>query len=139
MPTHSTGNRLECPRGHGVASNRADLGLLVGYDGRRDLVRAAADRGVPGGPSCPFCAAGMVVLEMNHPLGVVTLDVCSICQSIWCDPGELTKLSRLTAGPQSEPSSMADAIAFSKIPEPPWRRGLGMLLRGIGRLIRYWV
>lgn len=134
---HRTGNRLECPRGDGVASNRADVGLLVGAKGRRDLLRAARDLGEPYGPQCPFCAARMTTTQLAHPLGTVTIDVCTICEGVWTDTGELTKLSRLEIPDQDRSSlAMMESPAFERIRQPGWKTVVDGAVNVVGKVLR---
>lgn len=137
VPMHATGNRFECPRGDGVASNRADVGLLVGFQGRRAILRAAAAVGQPIGPSCPFCAARMSTTDLSHPLGTVTIDVCTICEGIWSDAGELTKLRHLEApGDDRHSLPMMDATALERIRQPSWKAAVDGVLKAVAKVWR---
>ncbi|MDH3307064.1 MAG: zf-TFIIB domain-containing protein [Acidimicrobiia bacterium] len=138
VPMHATGNRFECPRGDGVASNRADVGLLVGFQGRRAIVRAARDVGQPIGPQCPFCAGRMSTTGLSHPLGTVTIDVCTICEGIWSDAGELTKLRHLEVpgGEDRQSLPMMDATTFERIRQPPWKAAVDGAIKVVAKVWR---
>ncbi len=97
IPTHATGNRYECPRCNGRLSNSNDIGLLLSFAKRNDLVRAAAGDAYQG-LKCPFCASSMSPVELTHRLGVMEVDVCNPCVALWTDPGEITKLSQSSVG-----------------------------------------
>ena len=97
IPTHATGNRYECPRCNGRLSNSNDIGLLLSFAKRNDLVRAAAGEAYQG-LTCPFCGSSMNPVELTHRLGVMEVDVCNPCVALWTDPGEITKLSQSSIG-----------------------------------------
>lgn len=97
VPTHSTGNRFQCPRCAGVASNSSDVRLMLSYAKRSELIAAGAyDH---AGLKCPFCAGQMNGVEMEHQLGVMEVDVCRPCEAVWTDAGEITKLSKAVVVP----------------------------------------
>ncbi|MDH3192807.1 MAG: zf-TFIIB domain-containing protein [Acidimicrobiia bacterium] len=97
IPTHATGNRYECPRCNGRLSNSNDIGLLLSFATRNELVRAAAAEAYQG-LACPFCGSSMNPVELTHRLGVMEVDVCNPCVALWTDPGEITKLSQSSVG-----------------------------------------
>lgn len=100
IPTHATGNRYECPRCNGRLSNSNDIGLLLSFAKRNDLVRAAAGDAYQG-LRCPFCSSSMNPVELTHRLGVMEVDVCNPCVALWTDAGEITKLSQSSIGSAS--------------------------------------
>lgn len=97
IPTHPTGNRYECPRCNGRLSNSNDIGLLLSFARRNQLIRAATEASYEG-LSCPFCSSPMTGVDLTHRLGEMEVDVCKPCVALWTDPGEITKLSRSTIG-----------------------------------------
>lgn len=95
IPTHPTGNRYECPRCNGRLSNSNDIGLLLSFARRNQLIRAATEASYEG-LSCPFCSSPMTGVNLTHRLGEMEVDVCKPCVALWTDPGEITKLSQST-------------------------------------------
>lgn len=104
IPTHATGNRFECPRCNGRLSNNNDVGLLLSYAQRSQLVRAATSA-MYEGLCCPYCHGAMATVELTHRLGIMEVDVCEPCVALWTDSSEITKLSQSKIGSAAARSS----------------------------------
>ena len=109
------GQSMRCPRDgaetvttQGTGRGRFDLDVCPTCQGvwfdRGEIAKASEDPEIErlvteyaGGASdltCPRCGAGMA----KRPVGEVSLDVCSRCQGVWMDAGELESALRTLSG-----------------------------------------
>lgn len=93
VPTHPTGNRFECPQCRGIASTKADLGIVLGIRRRTALLRMAADH--MSYLKCPFCASPMTHVEVEIAAGTMGIECCRHCESVWLDHGQFAHLSSI--------------------------------------------
>lgn len=67
-----------------------------------DAWLGARDEGARRGPACPRCRRPMAQVDAPGRTGApVTVDVCSLCGSIWFDPGEYAEVPRQAIEPSA--------------------------------------
>lgn len=139
--------------GHGVVyacpkcgGRSMGLGLLhrldISNNFTRDLWKGAVAANARKVRECPHCGRFMSEVQSNLNGGVLVLDVCTACQSVWFDPkehealppkpkneGELSEAAKAALA-EIELSEMHQAQkedAESGPPEKTWQRNISML------------
>lgn len=133
MPTHPSGNRYECPQCRGVASTKADLGLMLGFRRRTALIRTAEHAGHVTYLECPFCSSPMSSLEVDIAAGKMELECCVQCESIWLDHGKLAHLSGVELAPLAAGSGLAELHEILAAQRPSKGSRMIELLRAVFR------
>ncbi len=71
-----------------------------------------------GGLACPTCPSSMKRVALDPRGLAIELDVCTICETIWLDPGELERLP-VTPRPTSPPDPLLpgaeDALVDARV------------------------
>ena len=91
-----------CPKCHGLYLDHGELMLLTGNRPLEDLLVRELRIDTEDRALCPACFGFM---EFETPLGV-QLDICSSCQGIWLDAGELERLSAPASGGNEKDRAM---------------------------------
>lgn len=115
-----------CPKCEGVFLDRNELARLTGQKNINAQITKHLGIDVGSSVVCPACGG----LMDDETFEKITIDVCTSCQGVWLDKGELDALSKLDDAAFKELSSAKQGeVADAKYAARQRMRGLGLFGR----------
>ena len=131
-----TGTAWRCLSCEGLAINLAALRLSVEHT----IVNALWQLARNGGPSalaCPSCRKTLSVIHYADDRASLEADLCTSCQLIWLDHGELDAIRRRGAPSIARPvEPQASQPNFSEIKPVDDMRGIGAVADLVDHVMR---